>query len=108
MSETAPVAACPNCGRVRPAEELGPRGWCTACRREVVRRARKVAIAVGVLAAAATIAVIAALYAAIPRFLIGWVVLVAAVYFVTFRLAQRVAFEVIRGRGVPPPTDDDA
>lgn len=34
-------------------------------------------------------------------------VMIAAAYFFVFKLAQRVAFEVIRGRGVPPPMDQD-
>ena len=36
-----------------------------------------------------------------------WVVVAGAIYFVTFRVVRRVAFEVIRGRGVPPPRSGD-
>lgn len=36
-----------------------------------------------------------------PRFLFLWIALVIITYFVLFTLSRRVAFEVIRGRGVP-------
>jgi hypothetical protein len=37
------------------------------------------------------------------RFLVAWIAIVVATYFVIFRIARRVAFEVIRARGVSSP-----
>lgn len=37
------------------------------------------------------------------NFLVGYVVLIVATYFLVARITQRVAFEVFRSRGVPPP-----
>lgn len=108
MSETGPTASCPNCGRIYPADELDARGWCTPCRSVVVAKARVVAIAVGVGLALVVSALVATFVGPSPRFLIGWVVLVAAVYYIAFKLTQRVAFEIIRGRGVPPPASGNA
>ncbi len=43
-----------------------------------------------------------------PRFLVGWLALVAATYFFLYTLTRRVAFEVIRGRGVEPPPGESS
>jgi hypothetical protein len=98
--ETAP---CGNCGRERPTSSIDPAGWCAECRREVVRRATVIAHALGGIAA-----VIAGLWVILvvqpgPRFIVVWLVLVGLIYFVLYKLARRVAFEVIRSRGVRPP-----
>ena len=36
----------------------------------------------------------------------AYVLMIAAAYFFLFKLTQRVAFEAIRNRGVPPPKTD--
>jgi DNA-directed RNA polymerase subunit RPC12/RpoP len=99
--------ACRNCGRQFPATQLDRRMWCTECRREVIRRATWVARLVGLVAAAALAFWIFTLVGTSPRFLMVYLVMIAAAYFFLFKLTQRVAFEVIRGRGVPPPERDD-
>jgi hypothetical protein len=101
-------AACRNCGRERPADRLDRLRWCDRCRREVIRRATVVA---RLTAVAGTLLLMIWILTAIgptPRFLIGWLVLIAAVYFFLYKLTQRVAFEVIRARGVPPPPENHA
>lgn len=35
------------------------------------------------------------------RFLIGWMAILVAIYVVVSKIARRVAFEIIRARGVP-------
>jgi hypothetical protein len=99
-------AACRNCGR--PSTRLDRQRWCDRCRREVVRRATVVARIAGVTGALLLMAWIVLFVGPTPRFLMGWLVLIAAVYFFLYKLTQRVAFEVVRGRGVPPPEEPDA
>jgi apolipoprotein N-acyltransferase len=99
------VLACRNCGREYPSSRLDRQRWCDRCRREVVRRATRVGRLAGLLGALALIGWLAVSLGSAPRFLVGWAVLVAAVYFFLYKLTQRVAFEVIRSRGVPPPEE---
>jgi amino acid transporter len=96
-------ATCRNCGRA--ATRLDRQRWCDRCRREVVRRASRAARIVAIVAALLLMAWILLFVGPTPRFLMGWLVLIAAVYFFVYKLAQRVAFEVVRGRGVPPPEE---
>lgn len=100
------TAACANCRRDVPASSLDPSGWCAACRREVVRRATVVAHVVGGLGG-----LLAGLWVVMvvkpgPRFVLIWLILVAAIYFILYKLARRVSFEVVRSRGVRPPDED--
>ncbi len=99
---------CRNCGRERPADRLDRLRWCDRCRREVVRRSSVVARMVAIAGALLTMAWIFFFIGPSPRFLMGWLVLIAALYFFLSKLTQRVAFEVIRGRGVPPAEEPDA
>lgn len=99
-------AACRNCGAVRPASRLDRLRWCDRCRREVVRRAGRVARLVALGGTLLLIAWIFVLVGPSTRFLMGWLVLIAGVYFFLYKLTQRVAFEIIRGRGVPPPQEE--
>ena len=97
------TASCRNCGREYPPDRLDPRRWCPLCRGEVIRRATRIA---RIAAIATTLAVGAGVVAAVgpsPRFLMVWLVLLAVTYLFVYKLSQRVAFELIRSRGVPPP-----
>jgi hypothetical protein len=98
-------ATCRNCGR--PATRLDRQRWCDRCRREVVRRASRVARVVAIVAALLLMGWIVLVIGPTPRFLMGWLVLIAAVYFFVYKLTQRVAFEVVRGRGVHPPKEEE-
>lgn len=106
MTETAEVATCGNCGREVPAASLDPEGWCAECRREVVRRATVIAHALGGIAAVLTGLWVVMVVEPGPTFVILWLLLVGLVYFVLYKIARRVAFEVIRSRGVRPPETD--
>lgn len=98
---------CRNCGREYPASQLDRRLWCPQCRAEVVRRSSIVARLVALGAALALAAWIFYLVGSSPRFLIVYVVMVVAAYLFIYKLTQRVAFEIIRARGVPPPPPED-
>jgi len=95
--------SCANCGRSYPASELDAAGWCKACRAEVVRRASLYARGAALFVSLIVAAWIALAIGPSSRFIVGWMALVAATYLVTARLVRRIAFEIIRNRGVPPP-----
>jgi hypothetical protein len=46
---------------------------------------------------------IATIFPQYIRFLVGWLTIGGLIYFVTFKVVRRAAFEVIRARGVPVP-----
>jgi hypothetical protein len=98
---------CRNCGRTYPGDRLDRLRWCERCRAEVVRRATRVSRIVAVSGAALLLLWIFATVGSAPRFLVGWLALVVATYFFLYTLVRRVAFEVIRGRGVPPPEGEE-
>ncbi len=97
--------ACANCGRGFPAKQLDRRNWCPDCRREVIRRATLAARVIAFVAALALGLWIFTMVGPAPRFLMAYVVMIVAAYFFLYKMTQRVAFEVIRGRGVPPPVE---
>ena len=99
-------AACPNCRRPLREGEADNAGWCGTCRRTVVRRATWAAHGVAVLAAFLTLWLIVSGIRPGQRSALIWLILLAGLYFVLFRLVRRVAFELIRGRGVPPPREE--
>lgn len=94
---------CANCGREQPASKLDRRMWCPDCRAAVVRKSARVARLVALITAVGLTLWIFTLVGSAPRFLIVYVVMVVAAYFFIYKLTQRVAFELIRSRGVPPP-----
>jgi DNA-directed RNA polymerase subunit RPC12/RpoP len=99
---------CRNCGRPYPGGQLDRRMWCPDCRRIVIRRATLVGRIVGLLTALGLAAWIFSMVGPSPRFLMAYLVMIVAAYFFLYKLSQRVAFEIIRGRGVPlPPEVDD-
>jgi len=98
--------ACRNCGRPYPAAELDRAGWCERCRRVVVRRASILARIAAAVAAVGILAVVLLVVQPV-RFVMVWLVLAGVLTFVVYKLAQRVAFEIIRSRGVPPPPPEE-
>ena len=94
---------CRNCGREHKPAALDRRLWCPDCRGEVVRRSAIVARITAFVFALGLAFWIYTLVGSAPRFLIIFVAMVVAAYFFVYKLTQRVAFEVIRSRGVPPP-----
>ena len=106
MTGDAETVACRNCGRRVSEASVDPDGWCNACRKEVVRRATLVARIVALLGALLVGLWVAAVSRPDSRLLMLWLLLIAVVYFVLYKLARRVAFEVIRSRGVRAPVED--
>lgn len=105
MRQDDRVVECRNCRRSYPIGRLDRQRWCEACRAVVIRKATVVGRIVGIVGALLVITWVVATVGTAPRFLVGWIALVVATYFFLYTLTRRVAFEVIRGRGVPPPQD---
>lgn len=106
MSASDGIAVCANCGRELPEGHTDPAGWCAECRQEVVRRATIIAHALaGVSSIAMALWVISVLNPG-PRFVLLWLMLTGAIYYLVYKLARRVSFEVIQTRGVRPPKED--
>lgn len=95
--------ACSNCGRPLTGDEHGPTPLCAACKRAIVRRATPWAHIIGALVGLAAVFGIATIFPQYIRFLVGWLTIGGLIYFVTFKVVRRAAFEVIRARGVPVP-----
>lgn len=93
---------CANCHRAYPASKLDRRMWCPDCRGIVIRKAALIARIVSFVSALALTGWVVYLVGSAPRFLIIYAVMVVAAYFFVYKLTQRVAFEIIRSRGVEP------
>lgn len=100
---TQPPRACSNCGRPLSGDEHGPRPLCTSCKRAILRRATPWAHVLGAAAGLAIVFGIATIFPRYIRFLVGWLTIGAFVYYATFKVVRRAAFEVIKARGVPVP-----
>ncbi|HEX8903248.1 MAG TPA: hypothetical protein VF771_00240 [Longimicrobiaceae bacterium] len=104
MTDAAESFDCRNCGHHVTGEAADRHGWCKACRDVVVRRASWLAVLPAL--------VVAALYAWMldyfglwsSTFLIVFLALGLGLTYVAFKVARRVFFDVVRNRGVPPPT----
>lgn len=105
MTEGAATRSCRNCGRERPADDLDASDWCAACRQVVIDRSTLVARIVGVIAAVITGAVIFIYVVPSERFFVFWLVLVVLIGYIAYKFTRRIAFEIIRDRGVPPGED---
>ena len=105
MSTAEPAFTCRNCGRTRTGEKPDNAGWCAACRAETVRRATVPAWLATVVFLAALVAVMWWAGAWTSRFVVMWLALAALAAFGAFKVARRVAFEVVRARGVTPPPE---
>jgi uncharacterized paraquat-inducible protein A len=95
------AAPCRNCGHSFAAEELDAGGWCPRCRRAVIRRATVAGWTVALLGAGGLAYLLFIVLELGQRFLLAWLLLVAAVYYILYKLTRRVAFEMFRARGVP-------
>lgn len=102
MSNGERSAACRNCGRLREESALDATRWCESCRAVVIHRASLWGRALGLLIASLLGAWI--FLAIDPEIIpvVVWLVLIAATYVFVSKLVRRIAFEIIRGRGVPP------
>jgi hypothetical protein len=97
---------CRNCGREVSRLDVDRQRWCGECRDVVVRRATVWARLSALLVTGAVIIWIATGVLTTQRFLVLWMLLVAAMYLLIYKIVRRIAFEVIRSRGVPPPEPD--
>lgn len=95
---------CRNCRHTLKGEKPDAHGWCAACRRVVVRRSSRLAVLPAVLIGALYVWLMswAGLYDS--TFLIVWIALGAALVWVAYKISRRVFFDVVRARGVTPPT----
>ncbi len=104
MSAAASLSACRQCAR-EPAEgKTDAEGWCAECRAGVVRRATPTAFAVAVAFAVLYLVVLwwtGALES--TNFAVFWLALGALLAFGTYKVARRVAFDVIRSRAARSP-----
>ena len=105
MNASESESRCANCRRSSPASALDADGWCEGCRKVVIRRATIAARAVALVAVLLSGWLLFAVIQPGARSLILWILVLAGVCFVLYRLTRRVAFELVRARGVPPPPD---
>jgi hypothetical protein len=103
VSTEEPAFTCRNCGRLRTGEKPDNAGWCAACRAEVVRRATVPAWVATLVVAALLMLALWWAGAFYSRFVVMWLALAALAAFGAFKVARRVAFEIVRARGVTPP-----
>ena len=99
MSDPIGESPCQNCGELNLDTDLDKGGWCQKCRALVVKRS---AIAARIVAALVLAAAAFWVFSAqnLSRFLILWLVLLLGLYALAYKITQRVAFELIRDRGV--------
>ncbi|HEU0078683.1 MAG TPA: hypothetical protein VFQ76_13610 [Longimicrobiaceae bacterium] len=104
MTPHDPHAVCRQCGRAPAEGKTDAVGWCDECRAGVVRRATPVAYAV---AGAFSVAYLLALWwtgaLQSTNFVVFWLALGALLAFGTYKVARRVAFDVIRSRTARSP-----
>jgi len=104
MSDTAEGFDCRNCGNHVTGERPDHHGWCKGCRGVVVKRSSLL----GVIPAALVVALYAWVLAYFGLFdsvfVIVWIALGVGLGWITFKVARRVLFDVIRSRGVKPPS----
>ncbi|CAN5819623.1 hypothetical protein BH23GEM3_BH23GEM3_10800 [soil metagenome] len=101
MSIPLRPSTCRNCGRTWAEDELDDQRWCASCRQVVIHRASLWARGVALLSALLAGLWVAFVIGPSTRFLIVWMVILAAIYVLVSKIVKRVAFEIIRARGVP-------
>lgn len=99
MSKPHPQSACRNCGREIAEGRADPAGWCAECRGAVVRRATPIAFGVALLVAVVYLSLLTwAGGLESTSFVIFWLALGAFAVFGAFKVARRVAFDLVRSR----------
>jgi hypothetical protein len=99
-----PPTACRQCGREPADGKTDAAGWCEQCRAGVVRRATPLALAVAAAFSVAYLGVLGwtgALHS--TNFVVFWLAMGALLAFGTYKVARRVAFDVIRARAARVP-----
>ena len=103
MSADEVAFTCRQCGDDIASASADRRGWCRACRRKVVRRAGALAVVPALLMAVGYISLIDYFDMFKSNFVIIWIALGAALSWVTFKIARRVLFDVVRARTARRP-----
>ncbi len=104
MTPGSPPTACRQCGREPADGKTDAAGWCEQCRAGVVHRATPLAFAVAVAFSVAYLLLLwwtGALQS--TNFVVFWLALGALLAFGTYKVARRVAFDVIRARTARVP-----
>ena len=96
---------CRQCRRTSPGSPLDHRGWCGACRTRVAARAQWGGWCGAAAAALLYVGGTVALRLPVERWIVAWTAVGALLCFVFFKLARRIAFEVIQARTAPPRTE---
>jgi uncharacterized membrane protein len=104
MSDATESRTCRNCGHHLHTEAPDNHGWCKGCRDMLVRRSGTWAIIPTLLVLAGYAYLLSYFGLFNSVFVIVWIALGAALGWVAFKVARRVLFDVIRGRGVHPPS----
>ncbi|HEX8245121.1 MAG TPA: hypothetical protein VF541_16540 [Longimicrobium sp.] len=108
MSDAGESSDCRNCGHSISGEDADRNGWCKACRAVLVRRSAMWAVLPALVVVGLYLWMLGYFGMFKSTLVIVWIALGAALAYVTFKVARRVLFDVIRSRGVKPPTADAA
>ncbi len=104
MTPEEPGFVCRNCRL--PREGKADRyGWCAACRQVLVRRTILPAGVATFVVAAGLLALQTWLGVFGSRFMMGWLALAGIVSFGAWKVARRVAFEVMQARSKIVPEE---
>lgn len=105
MSDAGETFTCRNCGdHMNEAAAPDHHGWCKGCRAVVVKRSSAWALIPAVLLVAAYVWMLGYFGLFDSMFVIVWIALGLGLGWVAFKVARRVLFDVIRNRGVKPPS----
>jgi hypothetical protein len=102
MSEPADATSCSSCGGPLDGDRADRRALCHACLRRIVRRSTVLAVFPALLVVALYGWLLGWVRMFESRFLMMWIALGALLGWVAFKVARRVLFEVVRGRGIQP------
>ena len=95
---------CRNCGHRITGETADHVGWCKACRAALVRRSGWLALFPALVVMGLYLWMLDHFGLWESTFLIVFLALGLALAYVAFKVARRVFFDVVRARGVKPPT----
>jgi fatty acid desaturase len=99
MEEEQPVPqTCPLCGRRHDGEGSDPEGTCSDCRKRLIRRSATVAWVPALLLGAGYVWLLFWSGLVSSMFLIVWIAFGAVLVYITYKVAHRAAFDVIRAR----------
>ncbi|HEU4558241.1 MAG TPA: hypothetical protein VFS20_10340 [Longimicrobium sp.] len=104
MSDAGESFNCRNCGHHLTGEVHDHHGWCKACRAVVVKRSAMLALIPALLVLGVYVWVLWHFGLFDSMFVIVWIALGVGLGWVMFKVARRVLFDVIRNRGVKPPS----